>query len=317
MYILLRNLMRGTLVDAADDDVLLSVFGHLRMPDVLSFASASATVAVRLDGAVAGPGSCAKGGGEIFGRQTLLYQLLIARLGEEVAGAAVMAASTGTTKGTGNDSTPDAPTAAHVAGNHITLLRALVSSHPVAKALALALELAGHAPGLGKMVDAGQFLDAFFRAEAWLRYQRDQSNKSSHTRVVGINAAADAAMTALVTCAHGDLLVRAAANALREAEHAMEDLYECCFTPSRWEGVARRRSAVEFLRGRLPGSDDPSSKAARTELEEATRELDDTIRGCAEEGFDLSCPRHMAGAPFTHWWLRISSTAVGSYGMCG
>ncbi|CAK0790821.1 unnamed protein product, partial [Prorocentrum cordatum] len=92
-----------------------------------------------------------------------------------------------------------------------------------------------------------------------------------------------------------------------------------------YEGVARRRSAAEFLRGRLGrgaaarapwgagayrAGGAEKGTPAQLELDSAVSQLDDTIVGYAREGYELACPKLSCGLqagvlPHAHWWVFI------------
>jgi len=114
-------------------------------------------------------------------------------------------------------------------------------------------------------------------------------------------------------CAPALLVVSAAA--IKDAEKVLDSLIDGARQggagswTSGYEAVARLRSAVEFLRGRLATRQDLIGAAV--ELDKATAALDETIRGYLIEGYNLTCPRLHGGVasdriavPYSHWWLR-------------
>lgn len=79
-----------------------------------------------------------------------------------------------------------------------------------------------------------------------------------------------------------------------------------------YEVVARRRSAVEFLRRRLGDMSTLSGAiaVATQALDSAVGELDETIVGYTKEGYDLACPRLASRVasglvPYAHWWVHF------------
>mmetsp|Transcript_50530 Transcript_50530/g.156745 ORF Transcript_50530/g.156745 Transcript_50530/m.156745 type:complete len:331 (-) Transcript_50530:62-1054(-) len=315
--------------NCTDDGVLLSILRHVSIFDVLQLLGTSASTLVQLDGA-----PCRLEGHALPGapeHRTIVRELLSGVLGEAVTFAVTAAATA--CQDCENSELEEDPEMRRLAcrrrpcasSHRLAALRALAGARPAAAALRLALGLSRRASGLGaeRMAsvackwDAGPFLDALFRAET----ARRRGLACSPRPGAATAAAARAAVAALVTSAEGGrLVVLASAAALREAERSLDDLYENCSAPHGYECVARRRSAAEFLREDLAATaasvGGEALAEALQELGSAAKSLDETIRGCCEEGFELTCHRLEHGAPHSHWWLFLSDCEQGKYGYC-
>lgn len=205
-------------------------------------------------------------------------------------------------------------------------LRAVAGAQPMGETLRAGLELSQSPDG----ADARRFLLAFFRGECRLRSSTPASG------AVSVASVANAVLMRLIRSR--PFLIRAAAAALREAELCLDGLYEGVSKPSCYEAIAKQRSAAEFLLCRLKAGGrafghegdsvggcigdctcaDVSEVAAAAEsLKAAAAALDETIKGCAADGFELIRPRFLQGAPPGHWWLFIGGCCPGNYGMCG
>jgi hypothetical protein len=206
------------------------------------------------------------------------------------------------------------------ASEALVALRTLASSRPLGKAVRLAIELArevSEACG-GRLAQEATvaskvrpFLNTLFDADLY-RFRCAQSG----CRVAAVDAAAETALASLLgTGECAPALLVASAAAIKEAEHFLDGLIDGAVQetsaswPSGYEAVARLRSAVEFLKSRLTTPRDLSGAAV--ELDKATVDLDETIRGYLIEGYNLSCPRLHGGVtsdriavPYSHWWLR-------------
>lgn len=351
--------------DAADDGVLVSIFRLLPIVDVLSFLGTSASSAARLDDAPSGLEDRSRCGTR--GCQTVIHRLLSTVLGEAVTVVLADCSQPAATCQAGDEASGEEEREQELTGvgrrarggaaaqgeeqqqwgeqkwpprvasvclggsRTAAALRALAGARPAAVALRLALGLARAPPRMAPRMDAGPFLDALFRAEtAHRRAAAATSGTGAGCERLAAAATARAAVAGLVASHEGGhLVVLGAARALREAEHAMDALYESCSTTGHYECVARRRSAAEFLRSSLSeaafnGGALPPAESERAVLAGALRELgaaaeslDEAIRGCSEEGFDLACTRLESGAPYAHWWLFLASSDAGKFGMCG
>jgi len=159
--------------------------------------------------------------------------------------------------------------------------------------------------------EAGAFLDNYFRS---------QVSRKSRGPGTSTLAAVDAALMTLLLVGDGGVrLVLALAAAVREAERELDALVDrgCADVGFHraYEVVARRRSAVEFLRLRFEAAGVASIggaiASARQALDSAVGELDDTIAGYTKEGYDLACPRLAATSvaqgtvPYAHWWIFL------------
>jgi len=296
-------------MEMLDDDILLLALGLLSAGDVLGFGAASASLAGRL----AGTGDCdGRGGGGAAER------LAVAELGRAAAVAAVAAVGNCTNGG-------ERPTSGPWAA-----LRALASSAPAGEALRHAVLLtrsakvcssrstAGLSPLVGSgslapVADARIFFDMLFKAEV----RRKTRGPGTATL-----AAADAALTTLLVASDGGCgVMLVSAEVMQEAERDLDNLVD----EGRAEGfhaayevVARRRSAVEFLRRRLESTvaggwkpwDTSASTKAKHVLDLAIAELDETIVSYTREGYDLACPRlanviAQCSVPYTHWWIFL------------
>lgn len=265
--------------DVVDEGVLLSVFEYLSPHGFLQFLETASSVVARLDGP-----PCFN----------VIRSIAVARLGEPVARAAAEKARCFTDMEDIENTYRE-----RRGGGFVSAMRALASRTPLAEAFRLALK-AVHWESRVLQFDAGSFLDALYRAEVWQRCPL----KPDNCNIEAAAAAADAGISAVIL--RGDAgsrrLLLSSVKAMHKAEEELGGLYELRHNSkvrSVYEDVARRRSAVEFLRDRLPET------ANLADLDAATEELDKTIRGCVEEGFELACrfPRH--GVPYAHWWLFL------------
>lgn len=298
-------------VEVLDDEVLLLSLGLLDAGDVLNLAASSASLATRL----AGAGETGRGGA--------VERLAAAQLGLGPVRVAVAAAVTSWLGGDATTSDEDGLRFRKSPGGPYAALRVLASCSPVAEALRRALLLRqtlgevnsiseANRTGFGPASDAAKtFLDAFFKSE--VRQRR---------RGPGVTtlAAADAALTALLVADDGGCGVMVASaevvcETMRELDSFVEEGRPNAIHAA-YEVVARRRSAVEFLRRRLEGAHDlacvgdVTTTKAKNALDVAVDELDETILGYTREGYDLACQRlandvARCSVPYAHWWIFL------------
>jgi len=277
--------------DAADDGIVLVILRCLGTEALVRLASTSAFLSLRLNDG--GPSS--------------LHCYASELLGDSSAAAAAAEALT--------------------CGGALDVLRALAAAgtgRQSCEVLGLALVLASQEDE-GTADLARLFLDAVFRWELRrLRYPASQCKAEQ---------AADLLLTALldVTSAVGCKLLNITAQAIRQAEGDLDALVEMQTNAllSRYEAIARQRSAAEFIRCRATASrsqfsrsssfcDDQPAVAAMDLLEAATSSLDETIRGYDKEGYTLVCPKLVGSRvlrrmelPYQHWWVRLDGPFMG------
>lgn len=300
----------GSLPDALDDDTVLLVLDRLCASEVLRLVAASASLAERLVGAGA------------------IERLAVAQLGPAAAAAAASAAEFSCSRCRSDD---EEGAGAHRSGP-LAALRALASATPAAEALrhAASLVVADGGPSRGGAVAEGStesdgahaaalgYGEAAPEARAFLDnlFCSEVRRKRRHGPGVAVLAAADAALTSLlVTGEGGSRLVTALTQVVREAERDLDIMVDEGHAEvfyQAYEVVARRRSAVEFLRRRLGDMSTLSGAiaVATQALDSAVGELDETIVGYTKEGYDLACPRLASRVasglvPYAHWWVFL------------
>eukprot|EP00929_Paragymnodinium_shiwhaense_P081525 TRINITY_DN4268_c0_g1_i3.p1 TRINITY_DN4268_c0_g1~~TRINITY_DN4268_c0_g1_i3.p1 ORF type:complete len:361 (-),score=72.99 TRINITY_DN4268_c0_g1_i3:286-1332(-) len=312
----------------ADDDVLSLAIGYLSAASVLSLAAASWSAAARLVGE---PGASLSGGVQTAEQMdeeadcvslvppSVVHRFTAAQLvgGAQAARAAVAAASI-TSK---QQSSKKHAAAAALGFDQLAGLRALVSASATADALRLAMVLTqadetyaslrprSQSEGAGETT-AELFLEAFFRSEVQL-----ERNRASEIDCTVSEAAASAAFVALLSASEdaANILARGAADAIRRAERNLDDMVDegrLASHPHSYEPIARKRSAVEFLRGRFKSESAPLSAECAEDLNSSVVALDETIKDYMTEGYMFSCPK-LDGSrfgkplvPYTHWWAR-------------
>lgn len=295
--------------ESVDVDVLLIALGLLDAEDVLKLAVASGTIHGRLACAGEAGGGCAA------------ERLAAAKLGQGPAREAAAAALTSRSGGEATTSDEDGSLIRRYlprsGDGPWAALRALASSAPVAKTLRHGIILmqslhiggipARFSPETLNVVPA--FLDALFKS--------DIQQQKRRRRGFAALAAANAALTALLVASDGGSSVMvAAAHVVRECERELDRLVEEGHAESfhvGYEAIARRRSAVEFLRSRVGFSNEnicaDEVANARSDLDFAIGELDETIRSYVREGYELACPKlastitQCCAVPYAHWWI--------------
>lgn len=267
--------------NSVDEAVLLSTFQYLSPSQVLIFAQTAASELVRLDEQPKREGG------------SIAHNLAIVHAGDAVARAVAEAMQQVQTSSV---------------GTYLNVLRLLACEQPVTVPARQAMEIAASSK-TAEEID--RFLSAVFEAEVWTHCRKGDSKLRGCATA---KLAADTAVSALLN--RGDAqsrqLIESVTSSVRRADRELELLYDS-FDVRLYGDVARRRSAIAFLRQLLP-----EVTPCAADLDVATEMLDETIKGLVDEGFELSCrfPRH--GMPFRHWWLFLGGAGgAGKYGMCG
>mmetsp|Transcript_19952 Transcript_19952/g.46787 ORF Transcript_19952/g.46787 Transcript_19952/m.46787 type:complete len:308 (-) Transcript_19952:123-1046(-) len=208
----------------------------------------------------------------------------------------------------------------------LDMLRALAAAgagRQSCEVLGLAFVLATGRERQGAPDLVGLFLDAVVRWEL-LRLRCPVGQCKARQAV-------DMLLTALldINLDTGCNLAGITSEAVQQAEMDLDALVEMHTNALLWryEAVARRRSAAEFIRARAtasrPRSRDslPSGLAAKTNLdrlEASMSSLDETIRGYDKEGYTLVCPQlvgfkcmRRTELPSGHWWVRLDGPLMG------
>lgn len=295
--------------DAVDGGVLLSVLEYLRPHRVLKFLETSASIVQRVDGQ----------------HRSIIRCLAIAHLGRTEVDAIALAADaarhaeeSGVLSGGETSEGIAGKASIRAASGYVSALRLVASRTLMAVAFRQALKIATTPPDHDDLgLDAAPFLDALFQAEVRHRLvdksfdnRSLQEKRSKRPRNSLDDITASAAIS--VVAGSGDTgsrrLLNSSARAISKAEQDLEDLCEGSRThPFLYESVARKRSAVEFLRHRLPAVD-LNSETDIAHLDAATQRLDRTVRGCVEEGFEFEIKFPPAGVPYAHWWLWLDAS---------
>lgn len=274
--------------DGVDEGVLLSILEYLSPFQVLTLLASASTVADRLDEA------------NVIPCQSIIGCLAMKHVGALHAEAMACALRRIAAQDS-DDPQFDSVRPKRVTAGYACVLRVLASRAPMAAAFQLALRITSRQSETLSTLDADiiLFLDTLFQAERSWSFRKEVEDKGYSV------AAASAGLSSVVH--RGDKgsthLLHLAAKAVSKAEADLDHLYERLPPFSEYERAARSRSGAEFLRDRLPKGTELSR-----ELDGALQELDRTVRGYVEEGFELECrfPRH--GAPYAHWWLFLDGT---------
>mmetsp|Transcript_16771 Transcript_16771/g.27689 ORF Transcript_16771/g.27689 Transcript_16771/m.27689 type:complete len:328 (-) Transcript_16771:25-1008(-) len=292
--------------DVAGDEVLLLIFGYLDAGSVLSFVQSAASVTARL------ATDCDAERGSVVHRLALSYFGC-----NEIATAAEMVyEATADALGGGGRS---------AAWSSVALLHVFASEAAAVEVLRRAVSLTTATELKGRAYrDARPLLDALFWSECQCQWRRQRCS-------MPVTNAAEVAFKALLRKdSDAAIIAASAAEAILAAERHVDGLIDnglCMSHSGGYELVARRRSAVEFLRKRLDEGGGVSHVAAkiaaagsapsavrdvqmlveaRRDLELATASLDCTVADYTREGYELLCPQLLGpqwSVPHSHWWV--------------